>query len=420
MSSCPHFDPATFDPLGPGNIADPFDELAAAREECPVFYMPSYDMWCVTRYEDVKAVFSDPHTYSSANMVRVWPVPEETRPFLPDGHPMEGAPVTTDPPRHTQIRRLVQKAFTPKLVAEREPSIRAACERLLDKFADLGATDLVPAFTAEIPPWVVTQLLGVPDKDTMTFRQWALDAHHLAFAPPTLSEEGVLALSRKLVPFDAYISELIEDRRKSPREDLTSYLVHAESDEGDPSLTPKELKGVIVSMVTAGSDTTSTLIGHGVYLMLRERELWDQVRADRSLLPTLIEEAMRLHSPARAMRRTATKTTTIGGVEIPAGATLHLHLAAANRDEHKFPEPDDVDVHRANAHRHMGFGYGAHFCLGAVLARLEARVALETLMDRLPTLRLAPGQGLEDEDYDRNPFIPSLQRLLVEWDAPGG
>ena len=417
MSSCPHFESSTFNPVGPGMIADPFAVLALAREECPVFYIADYDMWCVTRYEDVKTIFSDPVTYSSKNMVRVWPVPAETAPFLLDGHPMEGAPVTTDPPRHTEIRRLAQKAFTPNMVTEREPAIRDACERLIAKFADKGSVDLIPAYTAEIPPWVVTQLLGVPEKDTMTFRNWALEAHHLAFAKPDLSPEGVLELSRKLVPFDQYISELINARRVEPREDLTSYFVHAETDEGDPRLTQKELKGLIVSVVTAGSDTTSTLIGHCVYLLLRSRERWDEVRADRSLISTLIGESMRLHSPARAMRRTTTRKSTIGGVDVPEGATLFLHLASANRDESVFPDPDIADLHRGNAHRHLGFGHGPHFCLGAVLARLEATVALDVLLDKLPTLRLANEKSLEDDDYDRNPFIPSLHRLHVEWDV---
>lgn len=416
MTDCP-FDPEKFDPMAPGMIADPFDELARAHEDEPVFYMKTFGMWCVTRYEDVKKVMSDPITYSSKDMVRVWEPPPETRDQLPDGHPMEGAPVTTDPPRHTEIRRLVQKAFTPRVIMEREPSIREAANHLIDGFVDDGEVDLVRAYTSEIPPWVVTQLLGVPEKDTAQFRQWAIDAHDLAFSPPDLGPDGVLELSRKLVPFDAYIRQLIEERREEPREDLTSYLVHAESDEGDPKLTPKELMGVIVSMVTAGSDTTSTLIGHAVYLMLTEGGCWDEVRADRSLIPGLIEEAMRLLSPARAMRRTTTRPSTIAGVEIPEGATLHLHLASGNRDEKVFADPTAVDPRRPNASRHLGFGIGPHFCLGAALARLESRVALETLMDRISGLALAEQRELRDEDYIRNAFIPSLQRLDVRWNV---
>lgn len=415
MGECP-FDPAAYDPLGPGMLANPYGVLAAARSEMPVFQHPGSGMWTLLRYHDIKQAFSDPGTYSSKHMVRVWPVPEETRPFLPDGHPMEGAPVTTDPPRHTQIRRLVQKAFTPKVVADREDSIRAAAHRLVDGFIDRGAVDIVEAYTSEIPPWVVTQLLGVPEADLARFRHWALEAHHLAFAPPDLSPEGVLALSRELVPFDQYIRALIEDRRQAPKEDLTSYLVHAESDEGDPSLTSKELMGVIVSMVTAGSDTTSTLIGHALYILLSEPGLQARVRADRSLIEGLIEEAMRLYGPARAMRRTATYPVEVAGTTIPEGATVKLDLASANRDPEVFPDPEVVDVTRPNAGRHLGFGFGAHFCVGAGLARLEATVAIEALLDRIPELRLPVGHpGLQDEDYDRNAFIPSLLRLDVEW-----
>ncbi len=415
MGECP-FDPTTYDPLGPGMLADPYGVLATARQESPVFQHPASGMWVMLRYQDIKQAFSKPGTFSSKDMVRVWPVPEETRPFLPDGHPLEGAPVTTDPPRHTQIRRLVQKAFTPKVVADREGSIRAQAGRLIDGFVDRGSVDIVEAYTSEIPPWVVTQLLGVPEADLARFRHWALEAHHLAFAPPDLSPEGVLALSRELVPFDQYIRALVDDRRSEPKEDLTSYLVHAESDEGDPSLTSKELMGVIVSMVTAGSDTTSTLIAHALYILLSEPGLQDRVRADRSLIEGLIEEAMRLYGPARAMRRTVTCPVEFSGTSIPADSTVKLDLASANRDPEVFPDPDRVDVTRANAARHLGFGFGAHFCLGAGLARLEATVAIETLLDRIPELRLpADYPGLRDEDYDRNAFIPSLLRLAVEW-----
>ena len=378
--------------------------------------MADYEMWCVTRYEDVIEALSNHRVFSSAKMVRKWPPPPETASDLPFGHPLENAPVTTDPPRHTHIRRLAQKAFTPALVAARESEIRALVEAVADKFVARGSVDLIPAFCAEIPPTVVTQLLGVSASESAVFRAWAIEAHHLGFSPPTLSDEELLRLSREMVNFDRFLRQQIAERRESPRDDLISYFVHATGDEGEPQLTDPELIGVIASMVTAGSDTTSTLIGHAIYVLLTQPEIRRDVEADRSLVKNLIEETLRYYPSARAMRRTTKCPVAIGGADIPADATMYVHLASANRDAKVFADPDVFDVHRPNSKRHTSLGAGAHICLGAPLARLEAVVAVNTLLDKLPGMRLAAGEVLRDESYDGNMFIPSLVSLRIEWD----
>lgn len=415
---CP-FDPASFDPRAPGMVSNPFPKLEEARNaDQSTFFMPDYDMWCMTEYDDVVDGLSNYRIYSSAKMVRVWPPPPETADDLPEGHPLEGALVSTDPPRHTRIRKLSQKAFTPKLVAEREPAIRAIVDRYVEALLAAGSpAELVSNYCAKIPPAVVAQILGVPQEDAGTFRAWALEAHELGFSPPTMEEEEILRLSRNMVNFDGYIRALIEARRNHPEDDLTSHLVHAKDDEGDQSLTDKELVSLISSFVTAGSDTTSSLIGHAVYLILNDPDLYAEVDADRSLVGNLVEETLRVLPSARAMSRTTICPAHVGGSEVPAGETMYVNIASANRDPEVFAEPDKVDLHRPNLKRHMSFGTRTHRCLGAPLAQLEAKLAIEGLMDGILTMRLAPGEALDDAHYDGNMYIPSLTSLRLEWEA---
>ena len=415
QATCP-FDARTFDPLGPGQVSNPYRDLARARDDCPVFVMPKFGgMWCVTRWADVQAVMANHRIFSSADMVRVWPPPPETAPDLPDGHPLEGALVSTDPPRHDRVRRLAQKAFTPALVAAREPAIRKIASDLVDGFVDRGEANLAEVYCTELPPAVVAQLLGVPPQDADIFRRWALDAHDLGFSPPHLEPDVILRLSREMVRFDRYVRSLIAERRAEPRDDLTSYLVLVQDDDGEPSLTDKEIVKLIVSMVTAGSDTTSSLIGHAMYVLLSDSEMRASVMSDGPAVAGVVEEALRLYPSARAMRRTVRAATEIRGVKIPDGASMFASIAAANRDPEVFADPERFDFTRQNVKRHLSFGTATHFCLGAPLARLEAQIAVETLLERIPAMRLAPGQSLGDDDYEPNAFIPSLKSLRVQW-----
>lgn len=193
--------------------------------------------------------------------------------------------------------------------------------------------------------------------------------------------------------------------------------MQAQGDEGEAQLTDKELISIIASLVTAGSDTTSSLIGHAMHVVLTTPDIRRQIEADRTLIDNLIEETLRVYPSARALRRTTRCPVHIGGTEVPEDATIMVHIASANRDASVFPEPDRFDLHRANAKRHMSFGVRTHFCLGAPLARLEAKLAINTLLDRFPTLRLASGSDLTAESYDDNMFIPSLEHLPVVWDV---
>jgi cytochrome P450 len=406
-----------FDPLIPEQVGNPWPWLERARHDVPVFFMPQYEMWCVTRHADALAVYRDPVTFSNVGShdMRV-PIPDALVGEVPSDYrfPFEGQLNTTDPPQHTRIRKLMQKAFTPRHVGEREGEIRALCDALIDGFEDSGEADLTGQLASPLPITVISRVLGIPEDRTGDFRDWAEDFFRLSGATSIPEEEAVVRW-RRMYQWDQLIRSFIAERRAEPQHDLTSDLIHATADDGDASLTDDELLANILGIVAAGADTTTILITHMVYLLLRRRESWEEVRGDRSLIPNAVEETMRLMGPVRGLRRTTTAAVELGGVSLPKGATLYLHVGSASRDESLFENPETFDLHRKNSAKHLGFGIWTHFCIGAPLARLEARVSLDRLLDRLPHMRLAESQG--ELEYSENMVLPSPRRLQVTWSA---
>jgi cytochrome P450 len=406
--------PATgrFDPNGP----DDFALLDQIRREQPVFFHEGIGAWCVTRHEDVMTIFREPESFANGGMLDVTvPMPAAIIAEVGADYvwPNHFALNQTDPPQHTRLRKLTQKAFTPRTINRREPDLRQLADELIDGFVDDGRAELVSAFTSHVPTNAIAMVLGMDRSYANRFPGW-VEAHVSLMAVPDMSEEEAVKQWRRLIESDQLTRALIEERRREPADDLTSELIAARGDDGEPSLTDDELIANILGMITAGSDTTSILIANIVYRLLLDRARWERALGDRALVPTLVEEGLRYSSPVRGNRRTTTREVTLGGVAIPAGSSVYFSLSAANRDAEVFADAESFDLCRANAGEHLAFGKWAHFCLGAVLARLEAKVALEALLDRLPDLRLAPGQD-QGLPYYNNMIVPVLLGLEVEW-----
>lgn len=402
----PGFDPCDTDAQ--------FGWMAKARETSPVFYMPEYDLWCVTRHEDALDVLRDIATFSSRDMIRVWPPPGDLADDLKEGHPLEGTLVTTDPPAHTRIRKLAQKATTPRQVKAQAPAIRGVCDELIDRLDGQRSADLMGEYAELIVTWSIASVIGCTREDAVRFRAWTNDAHVLAYSGPNLDPVIIREYSAKMVDFDRWIRELIDNKRNNPGDDITTALINAKSDDGEQSLSDREIVAMIAGFVAAGSDTTATIIGHAVYLLLKNDQ-WDQIVEDRSLIPAAVEETLRFRNSVTGMRRTATCDTVINGVDIPEGSQILIHIVSANRDEEVFKDADTFNIHREALSEHLSLGKWRHFCLGAPLARLEAKIALERLSERIPQLRLSEGADLSE--YVRNLVVPSLLSLDVAWEG---
>jgi cytochrome P450 len=304
---------------------------------------------------------------------------------------------------------LVSKAFAPTHVMAMAPRVQALAHELIDHFCAAGHADLVRQYTAPLPVRVLLEFIGLPATDADFIKQWSHD--HMLLSLPGLSAEHQLQAARTEVAFSRYADALIAERRRHPRADLLSALIQAKMEDERP-LDDVELNTLLQQVLFAGQETTTNVLSSTLHSLLREPELWQTLQADPALVPKAVEEGLRHDAAIPGMFRTATQEVTLAGVTIPAGARLFVAFAAANRDERVFAEPDRFEVHRGNADKHLSFGQGIHYCIGAALARLEARIGIEVLLERLPVLHLVPAQRLT--------YLPSLinralQHLYVTW-----
>jgi cytochrome P450 len=413
-AGCPHFD--NFDPLDHETVLNPYPKLKKARHEVPVFYMPSLDQWCVTRHSDLLDIYRDPISYSNAsNWNFLVEIPDSLKPRMADDWVFPlllGQLNTIDPPQHTRIRKLMQGAFTPKRITERAGLIEEIALRLIYLLPESREADLVAGFSSPLPVTVVSGMLGMPLDTADVWRQWSDDWFALTGATNLPEKEAIERWSR-LLDFDELLRTFVEERRREPKDDLASDMIHEKLDDGTPSMSDDEALANIVGVVLAGADTTTILITHVVYMLLTNPDALARVKADRTLIPKAVEETMRLMGPVRGVNRTTTTDVELGGVKIPKGSKLYVHLGSAGRDEDVFDDPNSFNLDRPNVNKHLGFGIWAHFCIGAPLARLEAKIALECLLDRLPDLRLA--EAGEELDYIDNMILPSVRAMRVAW-----
>ncbi|HWC83102.1 MAG TPA: cytochrome P450 [Pseudonocardiaceae bacterium] len=289
--------------------------------------------------------------------------------------------LSMDPPDHTRLRRLVSKAFTPRVIAALEPRIREVVDELVAGFAGTGEFDVVSQFGYPLPVLIITELLGVPHTDHEQFEKWSkLLVRGLDPAMAVTDEAEIEQIQSAVAEFSVYFTELIAQRRAAPGEDLLSGLVQIE-EQGD-RLTMEELISTCVLLLVAGHETTANLIANGVLALLRHPDQLAELRADPALVAGTVEETLRYDPPVQLTTRIVRETTRFGEVEVPEDGVLLVLLAAANRDPAVFADPDRFDIHR-DARAHLSFAAGAHFCLGANLARLEANIALSAFANRI-------------------------------------
>ncbi len=351
-----------YDPSAPDFQERIWDVYRTLRDDHPVYRDPAGAFFALSRFEDVWEAVHDWQTFSN--------VVGEADTLLPQM-------IFMDPPRHTALRALVSRAFTPGRVAQIEPFVRQTARALLDGLAAAGACEAQHEFAAVVPSLAIARLIGVPAQHIDDFRAWTG-----SFIEITGQSDYAEAAANIYGLFAALLAE----RRRTPADDLMTALLAAEV-EGE-RLSDEELLGFCLLLILAGNDTTSSLIGSGIVLLAGDPEQRALVRGDPTLWPNAVEELNRLESPAQVLSRTATRDVTVRGVDIPAGSRVMLVWGAANHDEREFPDPERFDVTRRFA-RHLAFSHGIHFCLGANLARLEARVALEEWHARFPDYELA-------------------------------
>jgi cytochrome P450 len=358
-----------------------YEQLRAQQPVRRVTMMRGLEVWLVTSYEDVRAALADPRLGKDAERIREFAQRQLAKKGVVRagfdaslGHHMLNA----DPPDHTRLRKLVNKAFTSRTVARLQPRIEQITDELLDAMADKESVDLLDAFAFPLPITVICELLGVPVHDRDDFRVWS---------NILLSSDTGDQVPEAATKMAEYLAKLVASKRATPTEDLLTELVEA-TDDGD-RLSEEELVGMAFLLMVAGHETTVNLIGNGVLHLLRNPDQLAALRGDPALLPAAVEEILRLDGPVNiATIRFAAEPLTLGGQDIPAGEFVLVALSSANRDPDKFPNPDDLDITRPSG-GHMAFGHGIHYCVGAPLARLEGQIALGKLIARFPDLALA-------------------------------
>lgn len=372
--------PVEFDPFSEDFFNGPFETYRRLRDEAPVYYSERYGFWALSRYDDVAAALKDCETYSSARGVSLDMFLEE----LPEGMP--DLVIMMDPPDHTRMRKLVNKVFTPRSVAALEPMIRATITAFADRLDPRGF-DAVADFSALFPVEVIATMLGVPSGDRQQIRHWLDRALTRAPGDFRPSADGLQAN----IESGLYYYELVQRRRADPQDDMISRLtqVEVEREEGGlAALTDLEITGFLSLLGGAGAETVTKLVASALVLLSERPEQWQLLREDRSLIPAAFEEVLRYEGPVGYLIRYSTREHEVHGHTIPKHVPVMLVTGAATRDERAFADPDVFDIRRPHGGHNLGFGYGAHSCLGAALARMEGRIALELLVERMPNFEV--------------------------------
>jgi len=376
-------DPVVFDPYSEDYFDSPFETYRRMRDEAPLYYSDKYDFWALTRYEDVSAAIKDYETFSSAKGVTLDIVKAAVSGQANDA--LGKIIISLDPPEHERMRKLVNRVFTPRAVTALESLVRETIDRYVSQL-DPSSFDAVADFAALFPVEIITSMLGVPAEDRQQQRLW-LDKSLERDEGIGMSAESIEAVMKS----GAYYYDLIQQRRAEPQDDMISKLIETEIvEDGEVRrLDDIEITGFCTMLGGAGAETVTKLVGNAVVVFADNPDQWQKLRQDRSKITAAFEELLRYEGPSQYQIRTTTRDVTMHGKTIPAGDAVMLINGSASRDERFFPDADRFDIDRERkVGYNLNFGYGIHSCLGAALARMEGRMALETLLDLIPNYEI--------------------------------
>ena len=368
-----------WDPYDADIEVNPYETWRRMRDEAPVYRNEKHDFYALTRFADVEAAHRDPQTFSSARGT----VLELMGPDLS----ATGQMIFLDPPEHTRVRNLMNQNFTPRACEQMRPRIQQIADELIDRAVAEGKIDLILDFALQLPIIVICEMIGYPPEDRVELKKWADAVGNVIVLGSTIRHE--IEARHAMIEMRAYFDRIMEAVRLDPNgNNLLSMLVRS----GYPANEDEQLElfSNCAFLLGAGHETTTSLIGNGIRILKEHPDQLELLRRDPSLVANAAEELLRFESPVQWTSRQALEDVAIGGVTIKTGESILLSLGAANRDAKMFPDPDRLDITRKNASRHLAFSGGIHFCLGAALSRVEAQVGINTLLRRLPTLRIEP------------------------------
>jgi cytochrome P450 len=396
--------------FAPDVLENPFDFYQAALAEQPVLKLPETNIYLVLGYDLINEACKRIDEFSNdfgAILSGQRAQDSDVKAILDQGWPQRDTMLTADPPEHTRYRKLVNLAFSMRRVDAMEADIRSIARGLLDRMAPKGSAEFVHDFAVPLPVAVIAEQIGLTRDDAAMVKRWSD-----AFADRLggmISKERELACAREVVEFQKFMKGKLDERRARPVDDLLSDLVNARIEDERP-LDDADLLSILQQLMVAGNETTTSTIAGGLLLLINNPGELAKVRADRSLIPNMVEEMLRLESPSAGLWRVVKRDAELGGVRIPAGSMLMVRFAAGNRDPGKYEAPDRFVADRANARTQMAFGKGIHMCVGNMLARKELVVAFEEILDRLDDIALAPGADLS---HVPNMLLRGLKQLDI-------
>ena len=411
-----------FNPLAEEFLADPAEVVAAAHAEHPIFYQPELKLWVLTKHCDITAALADFKTFSSRAIGRL-PVPPDLAHLVPD-YNSDDIIVALDPPEHSAARLVMQKGFTKRIADLMEPTAERIANALITKIETRGACDFINEFAYPFSLGVIMELLDLPPDRAPDYRRWS-EALITLLVPKVTNEDADVDTAmtpeeirghwEALAEANMFFADIVSRREHGDGTDLVSAMLAVRDSEGKPVIPRGAVIRHILSLVTAGHDTSANLISHLVLLLTDNPEQLDLLREDETLLPKAIDEALRRRGSASMIFRITTSDVVMSGVALPKGALVAMLLPGANMDADVFPDPARFDIRRSNSARHLGFGHGLHACIGRALVKVETQVAVRLLYQRLPDLRIDRTSAIE---YLPNFPASMLKSITARWTPP--